>query len=93
MSDDISKQVTTMQTMARDGSSIAEILSFIAKEYGIEEQLVLMERCRDAFNCSLGNVTAIGAWWHDGSCELDDASLNAYIGYILTDFLAGNESH
>lgn len=93
MSDDISSQINTMQTMAKDGKTIADILTVIAKEHGIEEQLVLMERCRDAFNCSLGNVTAIGAWWHDGSCELDDAALNDYIGYILTDFLAGKDAH
>ncbi|WP_019531213.1 hypothetical protein [Dasania marina] len=88
----ITTQITTMQTMAKSGNKISEILSYLAQQEGIEEQLVLMERCRDAFNCSLGNVTAIGAWWHDNSCELDNDALDAYIGYVLTDYLAGNSS-
>ena len=45
-----------------------------------------MELFRDAFACGLGNVTAIGAWWHDGSCELDNAAIDAYIGYVVDDY-------
>lgn len=81
--------ISSMQTMAKAGSNMAEILTFIAKQQGIEEQLVLMELCRDAFGCGLGKVTAIGAWWHDGRCELDDEALNDYIGYVVTDYLEG----
>ncbi|MCR8923649.1 hypothetical protein NO559_12770 [Dasania sp. GY-MA-18] len=89
MPDPIATQINTMQTMAKAGHSMAEILGYLTKDQGIEQQLVLMERCRDAFGCHLGEVTAIGAWWHDGSCELNDEAINAYIGYIASDYAAG----
>ncbi|MGK0441587.1 MAG: hypothetical protein ACJA0N_001387 [Pseudohongiellaceae bacterium] len=90
MSDSIETQIDTMQTMAKSGSKISEILSYLAKEQGIEEQLVLMERCRDAFGCGLGSITAIGAWWHDGSCELHNDAIDDYIGYVVTDYVEGS---
>lgn len=86
----IEKQLHTMRVMARAGNKVSEILRFLTIDQGIEEQLVLMERFRDAFDCPFGSVTAIGAWWHDGSCELDDKSIDAYIGYLLAEYLSDN---
>ena len=83
----IDQQIITMQSMAREGKKASDILCYLTKEQKIEEQLTLMERFRDAFSCNLGNVTAIGAWWHDGSCELDNEAIDAYISYVVSDFL------
>ena len=47
-----------------------------------------MELFRDAFNTSLGNTTAIGAWWHEGERELDDDAIDSYIGYVIDDYLS-----
>ena len=82
----IEQQISHIQAMAKSGSKASDILCYLAKEQGIEEQLVLMERFRDAFGCGLGSVTAIGAWWHDGSCELDNQSIDAYIGYVVEEY-------
>lgn len=87
MSDSIDQQLKHMQIMAKDGCTASEILSYLALEQKIEEQLVLMERFRDAFQCNLGAITAIGAWWHDGSCELDNEALDAYIMHVIEDYL------
>ena len=80
------QHIPQMQTMAKAGKKASEILCYLAQEQGIEEQLTLMELFRDAFGCSMGNVTAIGAWWHDGSCELDNNAIDAYIGYVVEDY-------
>jgi len=77
-----------MQSMARSGSKTSQILRFLVIQQGIEEQLMLMELFRDAFNTSFGSITAIGAWWHEGERELDDEAIDSYIGYVVEDFLA-----
>jgi len=77
-----------MRGMARDGKKVSQILRFMVIDQSIEDQVKLMELFRDAFKTSLGSVTAIGAWWHEGERELDDEAIDSYIGYVINDFLA-----
>lgn len=80
--------IENMRRMAHAGHTASGVLRYLAIDEGFEQQLPLMELFRDAFHCQLGNVTAIGAWWHDDSCELDDGAIDAYINYVIEDFLA-----
>ena len=80
--------IVQMRGMARNNSKASQILRFLVINQGIEDQVLLMELFRDAFNTSLGSVTAIGAWWHEGERELDDEAIDSYTSYVITDFLA-----
>lgn len=80
--------IEQMRGMARDGSKVSQILRFLVIDQGIEDQVRLMELFRDAFKTSLGSVTAIGAWWHEGERELDDEAIDSYINYVINDYLA-----
>lgn len=81
-----SEQITHMQAMAKANKTASEILCYLAIDCGIEEQVVLMQRFKEAFNCPLGSVTAIGAWWHDSSCELNNEAIDAYIMAVINDY-------
>lgn len=80
--------IEQMRGMARDSNKVSQILHFLVIDQGIEDQVQLMELFRDAFKTTLGSVTAIGAWWHEGERELDDEAIDSYIGYVIEDFLA-----
>jgi len=80
--------IVQMRDMARGNNKASQILRFLVIDQGIEDQVLLMELFRDAFKTSLGSVTAIGAWWHEGERELDDEAIDSYISYVITDFLA-----
>ena len=80
--------IVQMRDMARGNNKASQILRFLVIDQGIEDQVLLMELFRDAFKTSLGSVTAIGAWWHEGERELDDDAIDSYISYVITDFLA-----
>jgi len=80
--------IEQMRGMARDGNKVSQILRFLVVDQSIQDQVLLMELFRDAFKTSLGSVTAIGAWWHEGERELDDEAIDSYIGYVINDFLA-----
>lgn len=79
--------VDAMRAQARSGASPAALLRAVAKDYGIVQQIVWMELFCQAFDCTLGAVTAISAWWHEGDNELSDNDLDAYIQYIVDDYL------
>ena len=75
--------LTTLKTMAADSSTPAEMLRFLVLEEEIEQQLEWMKLFSEAFNVTLGEVTALSAWWHDDSAELNDNDINAYISPLL----------
>lgn len=79
--------IKQMQSMAKEGRKVSDILRFLTLEQGIEDQILLMELFRDAFKTPLGSVTAIGAWWHEGERELDDSAIDSYIGYVIEEYL------
>lgn len=78
--------VDAMREQASAGAGPAELLRKVAEDYGIVQQIVWMELFCQAFDCNLGSVTAIGAWWHEGQNELSDKDLDAYIGYVIEDY-------
>lgn len=80
--------VKTLQTMAKDAKKPSEILRYLVFDLGEEQQLELMLRFTEAFDCTLGEVTAIGGWWHDDSAELNDTDIDAYILPIIRTWLS-----
>ena len=69
--------------MATERKTPAEMLRFLVFDEKIEQQLEWMKLFSEAFDVTLGEVTAISAWWHDDSAELNDTDINAYIIPLL----------
>lgn len=78
-----SQIIQTLQTMHSENKAPAEMLRFLVLDAGEESQLEHMLLFTEAFDLQLGEVTAIGAWWHDDSAELNDNDLNAYITPLI----------
>lgn len=75
--------IQTLKTMATDGKKPSEMLRFLVLEVGEQQQIELMLLFTQAFDVTLGEVTAIGGWWHDDSAELNDADIDAYISPLI----------
>ncbi len=71
--------IRTLQSMAEDSKTPAEMLRYLVFDLEIEQQLEWMKLFSEAFDVSLGEVTALSSWWHDDSAELNDNDINAYI--------------
>ena len=69
--------------MGQEGKKPSELLRYLVLDLGEEQQLELMILFAEAFNCSLGEVTSIGGWWHDDSAELNDTDIDAYISQLI----------
>jgi len=80
--------IETLQTMAKEGKETSDMLRYLVLDIGQEQQLELMILFTEAFDCLLGEVTAIGGWWHDDSAELNDTDINAYMSPLINDWLA-----
>ncbi len=78
--------ISTLQNMAKDGKTPADMLRYLVLDEDIQEQLEHMKLFCEAFDVSLGEVTAISGWWHDESAELNDNDINAYMGTITQAF-------
>ena len=79
--------ITTLQAMAVDTKTPAEMLRYLVFENEIEQQLEWMKLFSEAFDVTLGEVTALSAWWHDDSAELNDNDINAYISPVVSEYL------
>ena len=75
--------IKTLQNMAKEGKKPSEMLRYLVLDQGEQQQLELMLRFTEAFDLSLGQVTAIGGWWHDDSAELNDTDIDAYISPLI----------
>ena len=75
--------ILTLKSMAAEGKKPSEMLRFLVLDLGEQQQLELMLLFTEAFNVTLGEVTAIGGWWHDDSGELNDADIDAYISPLI----------
>lgn len=73
--------------MAQDSKTPAEMLRYLVLDLGNEQQIELMKLFSEAFNVTLGEVTAISAWWHDDTAELNDNDLNAYMFPVVKEYL------
>lgn len=79
--------IEDLQTMAEEGSTPAEMLRYLVLELKIEQQIEVMKIFSDAMNATLGEVTAISAWWHDDTAELNDSDINAYMSPLVEEYL------
>ena len=73
--------------MAHDGKMPADMLRYMVLDLGNEQQLELMKLFAEAFDVTLGEVTAISAWWHDDTAELNDRDINAYMMPFIKEYL------
>ncbi len=78
--------IAKLQSMANSGEKPSDMLRYLVLDLKIEQQLELMKYFTEAFDVSLGEVTAITAWWHDETAELNDNDINHYIGWIVSDY-------
>jgi len=78
--------IAKLQSMANADKNPSELLRYLVLEIGEEQQLELMILFTEAFDCTLGEVTAIGGWWHDDSAELNDNDIDAYIMPLISNW-------
>ena len=79
--------IQSLKSMAQNDKTPAEMLRYLVLELKVEQQLELMMLFTKAFNVTLGEVTAIGGWWHNDTAELNDSDINAYISPLIKDYL------
>jgi hypothetical protein len=79
--------IQSLKSMVQNDKTPAEMLRYLVLDLKIEQQLELMMLFTKAFNVTLGEVTAIGGWWHDDTAELNDNDINAYISPLIKGYL------
>ena len=77
-----------LRSMAKSGQQPSELLKFMTVELGMTDQVDIMQLFSAAMKVTLGEVTAIAAWWHEGERELTDTDIDAYMGPIVAEFAA-----
>ncbi len=77
--------IDMLQNMVTTGKNPSDLLRYIVVDCGIEEQVEIMKLFSEALNVTLGEVTPIVGWWHEGEDrELDDEGVDAYLMPLLT---------
>ncbi len=79
--------IKTLQSMATSQNTPSDMLRYLVLDLKIEQQIELMKLFTEAFDVSLGEVTAISGWWHDNTAELNDNDINHYISWIIEEYL------
>lgn len=80
--------IAHLRGMAKDKQKPSELLKFMTVELGMTDQVEIMQLFSSAMNATLGEVTAIAAWWHEGERELTDTDIDAYMGPVVAEFAA-----
>ena len=75
-----------LRCMAEAENKPSELLRFMTVDLEMTDQVTIMQLFSSAMNVTLGEVTAIAAWWHEGERELTDTDIDAYMGPIVTNF-------
>jgi len=75
--------IEALQSMEKVGKKPSEMLRYLVLDLGEQQQIELMLRFTEAFNLTLGEVTAIGGWWHDDTAELNDNDIDAYLSPLI----------
>ena len=83
--------IAKLQNMANSGEKPSNMLRYLVLELKIEQQLELMKYFAEAFDVSLGEVTAITGWWHYETAELNDNDINHYIGGVVGDYVKASK--
>ena len=65
--------------MYQQGHLPSDILRFFALQTNEVTVSDLMQLMREAFSLSYEDVQCIGGWWPDGTGELTDEQLNAFL--------------
>ena len=77
-----------LRSMAKKKSKPSEILRYLTVDLKMTDQVNIMKLFSKAFDVTLGEVTMIAAWWHEGSVELNDNDIDAYLMPMVKNFLA-----
>ena len=75
-----------LRSMAQNQNKPSELLRYLTVNLGMTDQVDIMQLFSTSMNVSLGEVTAIAAWWHEGERELTDNDINAYMTPIVQAF-------
>ena len=75
-----------LRDMAEKKSTPSDMLKFLTVELSMTDQVDIMRLFSSAMNVTLGEVTAIAAWWHEGERELSDIDIDAYMAPVVKDF-------
>lgn len=75
-----------LRSMAVNQSKPSDLLKFMTVELAMTDQVDIMYIFSEAMNVTLGEVTAVAAWWHEGECELNDTDIDAYMGPVVGDY-------
>ena len=77
-----------LRSMAQSGNKPSDLLRYLTVDLAMTDQVDIMQLFSSSMNVSLGEVTAIAAWWHEGERELTDNDINAYMTPIVQAFAA-----
>ena len=86
---DKTQLLKTIRERFKSGASASDVLRYLAIDCSIEDQVELMILISDALEVGLGTVTSIGGWWHEGTKELNDEDINAYLTPVVEEWLEG----
>ncbi|PWQ98899.1 hypothetical protein [Leucothrix arctica] len=78
--------IETLRSMAKQDKRPSELLKYLTVELEMTDQVDIMQLFSTAMNVTLGEVTAIAAWWHEGERELTNTDIDAYMGPIVQAF-------
>ena len=72
-----------LRTMARNQRKPSDLLKYLTVDLNMIDQVDIMQLFSAAMNVTLGEVTAIAAWWYEGERELTDNDIDAYMTPIV----------
>ena len=75
-----------LRSIAKNKGKPSEILRYLTVDLEMTDQINIMKLFSEAFNVTLGEVTMIAAWWHEGSVELNDNDIDAYLMPMVENF-------
>jgi hypothetical protein len=78
--------IETLRSMAKQERLPSELLKHLTVDLEMTDQIDIMRLFSTAMGVTLGEVTAIAAWWHEGERELTDTDIDAYMGPIVREF-------
>lgn len=76
-----------LRSMAESQSTPSDMLKFMTIDLAMTDQVDIMYLFSESMNVTLGEVTAIAAWWHEGERELNDNDIDAYMGPIVEGYV------
>jgi hypothetical protein len=71
-----------LRSLARSGASASQLLRALASKLAPEDthKLTLIKYMRESFGLTLQEASPIAGWSPDGTGELGDADLDAFVG-------------